>query len=403
MRLPDVRRRALLVTLPLLALGACGPDEQPPPTPTAAPPPPDLHPEPVLVGERAEVVPYTDVNLPLEMTPMIVVDPGWTSAPVELDGIFLAHREEEDRLQLLAVAQDGTVLWQAERPLDCTDVVLTRGAEDVPIAVLPDHAADGTRTLSAYDLRTAEQLWGPVEAPGPQVALGMVCASADGGPRTLLAGDTGLPRLVETDLAGGRILGEHLGSVLRTDGEELVALGTDGTELWRAPLPAGVEAAETEILGAVDPHTSFAAIGDRSAAGEGGTAGAVLDLSDGRVIAEDARAVAHDHVLDVTVVAAGTVVRGLDDAGAEQWRHEDPEALVLISAGERLAYAVRQQEGTLVVLDTGQGQMVQPFDVDDTGPLAMPEVFSAETAAAVRVEERRLLVTAEFDPEYGRR
>lgn len=380
-----------LLTLPLLALSACGPDEVAPPAP------PDLRPEPVLVGERAEAVPYTEVNLPLEMTPMIVVDPGWTSAPFVLDGIFLAHRELEDRLRFLAVDQDGTVLWQAERPLDCTDMVLTRGADEAPIAVLTDLAADGTRTLSAYHLRTAEPLWGPVEVPGPQVALGLVFASADGGPRMVLDGDTGRPRLAETDLAGGRILGEHLGTVLRTDGEELVALGTDGEELWRAPLPAGVPAGDAEILGAVDPETAFAAVGGR------GDAGAVLDLTDGRVIAEDARAVARDRVLEITVVASGSTVRGLDDAGTEQWRHQDSEQLVLISAGERLAYAVRRQEGTLVVLDTGQGQMIQPYDVDDDGPLAMPEVFSAETAAAVRVEERRLLVTTEFDPDYGRR
>lgn len=402
-----MRRRTVVLGVPLglLALGACGPEgagptadpEAPAPSPSV---PPIAHIEPVLVGERAEVVAHTEVNLPLEMTPMVVVDPGWTSAPFQLDGIFLAHREEEDRLRYVAAEQDGTVLWHADRPLTCTDMVLTRGAEGVPVAVLPD-VSDGARTLSGYHLRTAELLWGPVEAPGPQAAIGLVRA-ADGGPRTALAGDTGLPGLVEADLAGGRILGEHLGTVLRTEGEELVAVGAGGEERWRVPLPAGVAAAEAEILGAVDPGTSFAAIGG-TGTGDGRAAGAVLDLRDGRLIAEDARAVARDHVLEVTVVASGRLVRGLDDDGVEQWRHEDPEPLVLISAGERLAYAVRRQEGTVVVLDTGKGQMVQPYDVDAAHPLALPELFSAETAAAVRVLERRLLVTTEFDPEYGRR
>src|SRR5699024_7303834 len=121
--------------------------------------------------------------------------------------------------------------------------------------------------------------------------------------------------------------------------------------------------------------------------GDQGVAGAVIDLADGHVVAEDARAVARDHVLARTVVASGTTVRGLDDDGTEAWVHEDPEALQLVSAGERLAYALRPEEGTLVVLDTGRGLMVQPYDVDRTGPLAVPEVFSAQTAAAVRIEE----------------
>ena len=147
----------------------------------------------------------------------------------------------------------------------------------------------------------------------------------------------------------------------------------------------------------IDPTTGFVVI-----AGADG-AGAVLDMADGRVVADDALAVEHDHVLDITVVAAGTTVRGLDAEGAELWRHEDPEPLHLLSAGERLAYAIRPQEGSLVVLDTGRGIMVQPYDVDLDGPLGIPEVFSAETAAALSIGEERYLVTIEFDPNFGRR
>lgn len=384
-----MRRRAVVLGAPLglLALAACGPEEDAPP--------PALDPAPVLVGERAEMVPYTELNLPLEMTPMIVVDPGWTSAPFALDGILLAHREQEDHLRYLAVDQDGTVLWNADRPLTCTDMVLTRGEGGEPVAVLSD-LVDGASTLSGYHLRTAELLWGPVPVPGPQAALGLVRGEG-GGSRAVLDGGTGEVRLEETELAGGRILGEHLGIVLCVEGEELRALDPAGEELWRAPLPAGVPAAEAEVLGAVDPATGFAAIGGR----EGG--GAVLALQDGRVIAEEARAVARDRTLEVTVVASGRTVRGLDDDGTELWRHQDPEPLVLLCAGERLAYAVRPQEGTVVVLDTREGRMIQPYDVDAATPIAVPEVFSDETAAAVRVHERRLLVTTEFDPEYGRR
>ena len=403
-----MRRRIVLAALPLgvLGLAACGPERSGPTAPTAVPPVEDT--EPVLVGERAEVVEYTEVRLPLEMTPMIVVDPGWTAVPLQLDGVFLGYREEEARLRFLAVDQDGTVLWTADRPLSCTGYVLTRGADEAPVAVLAD-VAEPTEddlaaiTLTGYDLRSAEPLWGPVTVPGPQAAPGLVYAAptdqpmGEGGPRTALSGATGEPLLAEGDLADGRLLGEHLGTVLHLEGSTLRALGADGEELWAIPLPAGIDPARARLLGTIDPTTSFAVVADQDARG------AAVDLADGRVIAEDANAVARDHVLETTVVVSGTTVRGLEDDGTEKWTHEDPEPLQLLCAGERLAYAVRPEEGTLVVLDTNRGIMVQPYDVDQEGPLAVPQLFSADTAAAVRVEDQYFLVTTEFDEEFGRR
>ena len=79
------------------------------------------------------------------------------------------------------------------------------------------------------------------------------------------------------------------------------------------------------------------------------------------------------------------------------------EMLVLITAGERLAYAQRPEEGTLVVLDTARGRMVNPYDVDLDGPLAVPELFSADAATSVHVEGVRYLVTTVLDEGYGLR
>ena len=404
-----MRRRTLLLGAPLgaLALGACT-DRAEESSPGPAPAPAVENPDPVILDEEATVVDHAELRLPLEMSPMIVVDPGWTATPLELDGIFLGYREESEHLRFLAVEEDGTLLWQADRPLTCTGFTLTRDEDGGTVAVLADVAptedALAGMTLTAYDLRSAEHLWGPVEAPGPQAALGLVYAEptdapmGQGGPRIALSGATGEPLLAEQDLdPGERILGEHLGNVLRIDGQELVLSGLDAAQTWRAPVPAEIDPARARLLGTIDPNPSFAALGDQSGAG------AVIDLADGHVIAEDARAVARDHVLARTVVASGTTVRGLDDDGTELWVHEDPEPLQLLSAGERLAYALRSEEGTLVVLDTNEGLMVQPYDVDRTGPLAVPEVFSAQTAAAVRIEERRILVTTRFDEGFGQR
>lgn len=219
-----------------------------------------------------------------------------------------------------------------------------------------------------------------------------------GGPRIVLSAATGEPALAEDDLEGGRILAEHGGVILHTADTELVALAAaDGSELWRTALPGGLDPQRARIVGAIDPTTELAVLGD----GDG--PGAVLDLSDGSLLAEEADAVARDHLLDVTVVASGTVVRGLEPDGEEAWRHEDPEELVFVSAGGRLAYAQRPEEGTLVVLDVGQGVMVHPYDVDVQAPLGVPEVFSLEGAAAVRVETARLLVTTELDENFGMR
>lgn len=176
-----------------------------------------------------------------------------------------------------------------------------------------------------------------------------------------------------------------------------MASASTGEERWRTDLPGGVDAARAGIGPRIDPNTGYAVL---TGGGDGGT---VLDLADGAVIAEGADHVARDHVLDVTVFAAGTTVWGLEADGTEAWRHEDPEQLQFITAGERLAYARRAEEGTLVVIDTSQGRLVQLDDVDQEGPLGVPKRFSAGTASAVDVEGSRYLVTTSVDEGFGTR
>lgn len=415
-----MRRRSLALVLPLglLALAACDPGGPGGAgTEPARAPDIDVDPAPVPIGRLADPVDVTELRLPLEMTVMIVVDPGWTSTPLERDGIFLGYSDEGDRLRFRAADQDGTLLWEAQRPLSCTGFALTADADGRAIAVLADTAAGEASdeslpamTMTGYDLRTAERLWGPTEVPGPQAGQGLVFAApgdqpmGTGGPRIALAPATGETALADEELGGGRILAEHAGTIVRTDGEELVALtvahadaDADAAELWRIAMPAGTDPQRARIMEAIDPSTHHAVLSG------GEEPGVLLDLSDGAVLAEEVGQAAHDHGLDVTVVTAGHLVRGLDPDGQESWRHEDPEALELITAGERLAYARRPEEGTLVVLDTSQGVMVHPYDVDLSGPLGVPEVFSAQAAAAVNVDGTRYLVTTTLDEDFGTR
>jgi hypothetical protein len=403
MRSHPVTRRALLRTLPLgvgagvgaLALSACDPSS---PVVEPAPPPALVDPTPTPLGEQAPLVDPDTLRLPLEMLVMIVVEPGWTAPPQQLDGVFLGHAPDGDALRFTAVDQDGTALWTARRPLGGESAALTRDSSARTVAVLADRTEAGETTLTGYRLRDAEQLWGPVPVPGPIVGPGLLVAAPDGSGRAVLDADTGETLLAETELDGGRLLAEHLGVVLHTDGAELVGRdGGSGAERWRLPLPEPLDPATAAVAGRIDTTTGLAVLVDADGAG------ILLDLPGGRLVAEDVTAAAHDHAMDTTVVVSGRLVRGLAADGAETWRHEDPEPLALHSAGERLAYAQRPEEGTLVVLDTAQGRLVTPYDVDRDGPLAVPELFSAEAGAAVRVESTRYLVTTALDEAYGLR
>lgn len=358
---------------------------------------PAVDPTPTLLDRPAEVVEPGTLRLPLEMTVMIVVDPGWTAAPQQLDGIFLGHRTGEDAVHHTAVREDGQELWTAARPLGAETAVLTRSPDGTALAVLADRDGTGTTTLTALDLRTAETVWGPVPVPAAPLGPGLLVTAADGTARTLLDPATGETALAEAELGGTRLLAEHLGTALLLDGTGLVARDLARREdRWRLPLPAGLDPATAALRAPLDTTTDLAVL-------TGGGTGVLLDLARGTVRAEDVTAAAHDHAMDCTVVVSGTTVRGLASDGTEQWRHRDPEPLVLRSAGERLAYAQRPEEGTLVVLDTGQGRMVDPYDVDLTGPLAVPELFSADAATSVHVEQDRYLVTTTLDEGYGLR
>ena len=398
-----MRRRALLAAAPLAAgLVACDSDR----TADSGTAVVTVDPAVTQREEPLEQIDPASVNLPLDMTAMAVVATDWTATPLHLDGVLLGYGDEGEHLRFTAADQQGTLLWEALRPLACTGAALSRDRDDRAIAVLPDVSAEDGRiaavSLTGYDLATAEILWGPAPVPGPQAAPGLVFAGTgdqpmgEGGPRVALDAGTGELALAEEDLEGGRILAEHLGMVLHTEGGDLVATSaTEGTESWRITLPARLDPQEVHIRGAIDPDSGLAVV---AATNE---AGAVIDVRDGRVVSSSALHACYDHATQMTVLATGATVQGVSDSGSEQWRHDDPEQLELIGAGERLAYARRSEEGTLVVLDTSRGIMVHPYEAEVDGPLAIPELFTAEAAAVVRTADQRFLVTTEFDEEYG--
>lgn len=430
-----------------------------------------------VVGERAPLVAWDALRLPLEMTVMLVVDPGWTAPAQQLDGILVGYSEQDGGLQFQAVHEDGTILWRTTRPTSCTGFALSRTRDGRASAVLMDDRAEGGRSeaagsdgagsegagadaggahgggadggvtdgtaaapagpappnesdspnesassngfvlsATAIELRTGEILWGPVPVPGPPVAPGLVFGPAGNTPGdqsvadpqavVVLDPDSGEEAMLDAE--GQRVLAENQGSVLFIAGDRLVfAEAHDGSEHWAVSLPNGIDAETAHVAGAIHPDDDFLVVAgsDGGAADAGGDvpAGTLLNRSSGAVIAEQADAAAQDLAAEVTVVVSGRDVRGLDDAGEEVWHHEDMEPVTLLCAGERLAYAIRPQEGTLLVLDTLGGRMVQPFDLDVDAPMGIPELFTARAATVVRSQGRRFLVTTTLDENFGQR
>lgn len=425
-----------------------------------------------VVGERAPIVAWDALRLPLEMTVMLVVEPAWTAPAQQLDGILLGYSEQDDGLQFQAVHEDGTILWRTTRPASCTGFALSRTRDGRACAVLMDDRADGGGSVgadsedtgsddggadsggadggvtdgtaaapagpappnesdspnesassngfvlsaTAIELRTGEILWGPVPVPGPPVAPGLVFGPAGNTPGdqsvadpqavVVLDPDSGEEAMLDAE--GQRVLAENQGSVLFIAGDRLVfAEAHDGSEHWAVSLPNGIDAETAHVAGAIHPDDDFLVVAGSGggAADTGGDvpAGTLLNRSSGAVIAEQADAAAQDLAAEVTVVVSGRDVRGLDDAGEEVWHHEDVEPVTLLCAGERLAYAIRPQEGTLLVLDTLGGRMVQPFDLDVDAPMGIPELFTARAATVVRSQGRRFLVTTTLDENFGQR
>src|SRR5699024_6822365 len=177
-----MRRRSMAVAgVAVLAtvLGACsgGPEQ-----PEASPPPEqlDLEREPQAAGDPPPGVPGEALWLPYQVAQRALVEPPWPAASVqELGGVLLAPAESEGALEFRAVDAEGTTLWWAQRPPSCTGFVPTTTGEGQDLAVLADLEASSeavSTTVSGYDLHTGEEVWGPVDVPGPHLGSGLVFA-----------------------------------------------------------------------------------------------------------------------------------------------------------------------------------------------------------------------------------
>lgn len=183
--------------------------------------------QPHSVDTQLPTADLTPLWLPLTFLDMQILDPGWDTEVHYGDGVFLGAAELGGRLEYSAVDVHGSVLWAAERPTSSTDFSVRVDADGSAIAVLPDSGPDGSATVSGYDLVTGEQVWGPVEPPGPEGAT----------PQESTAGGTAGEGTAASE--GGVHHDQTTGATVILDDTTLRAEDSAGAELWTLSIEEG--------------------------------------------------------------------------------------------------------------------------------------------------------------------
>lgn len=338
-------------------------------------------------------------DLPTPFTDRQLLDPGWEALPDEAEGIFLgigpftAHA-----VQFSATASDGTVLWTTQRPLSCTGFTLTFDGQRT-LAVLTDLSpGTGARvavtTASAYDLATGEQMWGPVEVPGPHAGPGLVFASLPeggamgaSGPRMALDPASGALVATENTHRSERLIGEYHGVLLIAADEQLI--GRDavaGTEHWRLPLadlgftdPDQVVAAPSSVTNA-----TLAVIGDHASS-------ALIDLVNGQALAHGVQDTALDASSGMHVTVERDHLRGRTRNGVVQWDQPIDAGARIVSVSGGVVYL--REDGLIFARDAATGEPVQVYRTPSEAGAALPLHAAATGATVMQSSDRFLLAT----------
>lgn len=395
--LAGLPRFAALGTL-ALTLGACASDlDERPDVAEASQPTVTIDPEPVSIQAPAQEANLDEVQLPVHLNDLISVDPQWDTPPQVHDGVFLAPGEQDEKLEFSAVAADGTQLWTAHRPLSCTGFALT-SAGDRSLAVLTDLDTEeasedslGATTATAYDLHTGEEVWGPVEVPGPHQGPGLVFAAGGDEPlggtgqRVALDAATG-----ERSVEGAAVVGEFFGTwVLVQDGDLIASTRGGSEELWRTPLPAELAGLDADEI--VSPATNrlppdSALIGTP----EGGYG--LWDLEAGEPLAEELDTAMFDAMGNTWVAVREEQLVGVDPQGEQLWSADLDADAELLGAGGVMAYVLLQGEG-LDIYNTVTGNAARVYDPLDEGATAVPLAFTDSGATVVDTGTDLLLVS----------
>jgi len=379
-----------------LALSACSPDappeasatpNTPSPTPLAAP---SLTRTPHALAPSTPHVDTSDVRMPFALEESAVVDPGWTELPQELDGVLLAPAQRDRLHDFTAIDASGQSLWTAQRPLDAAGFTVTRTSQGQPLAVLTDTTEQPhARTASAYDLKTGDAVWGPVDVPGPLIGPGVVFAATEtsttdsASSAVVLNPDSGAALSWGND-GTERVLGEFTGKVLvQKQGRLELRNVSDGTAMWSATDAAWDGA--VSIVTDRQPRDGLLILD----VGEGQRA--LVSLDTGRVIADDILDAVVDPTTSTIVVTHPEGLRAVDRDGEPLWANPTGDDPALRSAYGALVYT---QDGAAIrVHNVVTGAVALAYQ-DSGSAIAVPEQFFPTGAAVISVNGRLLLATA---------
>ena len=354
---------------------------------------------PQPIGSQLPAAKADELRVPNTFDALPLVEIDWDIAPQELDGVFVAFRETDGALEFNAVAEDGTVLWAAERPINCGGFALTTTTTGQHLAVLADAQTTDTAlsatTASAYDLHTGEAVWGPVDVPGalsgPGLSFETPSAGFTGVSGPSVALDPLSGRVVTDDSSDGHLVGEYGGLVLAVDSGELIAFeaGT-GEEVWsRNVADAEWDAGVISAVAGSDPGTDFAMLHTAE------SNQTLIRLDDGMTVAEDVTDAASDAAADSLVVLDEQEVRALDEHGQELWSIPADEDISLEGVGGLFAYL--QVDGLIRVHNVVTGDVAQAYGSDTTGEALVP-LLMTDTGAALFSHGSEYLLATVGDP-----
>ena len=372
-----------------IALAACAPTASVPRAEGHAPPPLQRDPAPAADPPQLDIA---DQRLPLQFDGARLVDPGWEAAPQRLDGILFAPVQADGHLEFTAIDSQGSALWSVQRPLACAGYALTRGPDGVPVAVVNDSRPSSDSiahaTASAYDLRTGDLLWGPVDVPGTHQGPGLIYAEPSPeamgatGPRRALDGATGATVADETD-QDSRVLAERDGVVLLEDGDALRGIDGAGEELWTSAPPSPGE--RLQASPAVKPGGPLVALTSRT------QETIVIDTRSGAVLEHDVSSASFDPTTQALVASSAQQLWATDVATGERlWESSLADTVRVDSAGAAQAYARHGDSVRVLNVLTGA---VTPGFADGQGTLLVPIDITAAGAGVIPYDDGFVLAT----------
>ncbi|HJF77964.1 MAG TPA: PQQ-like beta-propeller repeat protein [Brevibacterium linens] len=372
------RRRLVTMAVGLsttLALLGCTSTEEPP----------EFEREPRQVGTELDEVDASDLQLPLIVEPLELVEPGWDLDVKHLGDVFLSAGSGDDHLDFSAVDSNGTTLWQAQRPTGCTGFSVTADSEGTPLAVLTDSSSDKTCdtevTATAYDLETGEQRWGPSDVPGPMQGPGVVFSAADEGETVALDPDTG--EVASAESSTSRVLGEYQGTILSV-GQDTLSASDGGDTAWEISLAdhgwsvEGLTAFPEQVDGLI--HLD---------ADDG--SGPVIDAESGDVLDESASEIARDANSEMIITRDEQGLTVIDETGTNELPVSLPEPVVLEAAVGGLIF-LREGE-SLRVHNAATGSIARGYPAEGSGIVAVPDLFTSQGLGTLRAGDRTLLAT----------